>query len=232
MAEEKMTLSKRTAHTLSDRIQRGEYKSGDKLPNENELSAELGVSRTTLREAIHILASEGILHVYRGKGTYVTDQIDKVTDFSPSDGVFHEKKLTLRDLYETRLIFEPAAAALACQRATDEEIREILDLGEKTQNQFAKDAMDNRIIQCEMNFHDALIKASHNQFFNYFLPVINETIKLTFELDFKWKLVAEGAYNDNILIMDFLQRRDVEAMRSIMTIHLRRAVWTEQLDQK
>ena len=150
--------------------------------------------------------------------------------FRFTDGLFHEKKVTLRDLYEARLIFEPAAAALACQRATDEEIRKILELGEKTQNQFAKDAMDDKIIECEIAFHDALIEASHNRFFSYFLPVINQTIRMTFELDFKWDLVAEGAYNDNILIMDFLQKRDVEAMRSIMTIHLRRAVWTEQLD--
>ena len=48
------------------------FKEGDKLPNENDLSSELDVSRTTLREAIRILATNGVLEIRRGKGTYVT----------------------------------------------------------------------------------------------------------------------------------------------------------------
>ena len=46
---------------------------GDKLPNENELSKELQVSRTTLREGIRILVTRNILVIKRGKGTYVTN---------------------------------------------------------------------------------------------------------------------------------------------------------------
>ncbi|MDY0395514.1 GntR family transcriptional regulator [Virgibacillus halophilus] len=49
---------------------------GDKLPNENELSEELDISRTTLREAIRILVTNGILEIRRGKGTYVKEDID------------------------------------------------------------------------------------------------------------------------------------------------------------
>ena len=45
---------------------------GDKLPNENDLAAELGVSRSTLREAIRILTTSGVLEIRRGKGTFVS----------------------------------------------------------------------------------------------------------------------------------------------------------------
>jgi GntR family transcriptional repressor for pyruvate dehydrogenase complex len=45
---------------------------GDKLPNENDLAAELGVSRSTLREAIRILTTNGVLEIRRGKGTFVS----------------------------------------------------------------------------------------------------------------------------------------------------------------
>ena len=56
-------LSQRTAQILRDRINKEHiYQYGEKLPNENELSEELGVSRTTLREAIRILVSEGVLN--------------------------------------------------------------------------------------------------------------------------------------------------------------------------
>ena len=221
-------LAQRTADILHDRIVNQEiYKPGDKLPNENELSSELGVSRTTLREAIRILVTDGLLQVYRGKGTYVTDQVEEVTDNIPS---FNEQKVALKDLYEARLIIEPAAAALACRRATDEEIEEIVRLVEATQKQFESNAGSEEVIRREMAFHDALMRASHNQFFDYFLPVVNQTIQKTFELKYKWSVVADSAYNDNFMIIDFLRRRDSEAMRSIMTIHLRRAMWTEQLD--
>ena len=70
---QKENLSQRTAETLKKMIvEEQKYKYGEKLPNENELSQELGISRTTLREAIRTLISVGILVVKRGKGTYVS----------------------------------------------------------------------------------------------------------------------------------------------------------------
>ena len=209
MPQNKTNLAQRTADTLRAQIRSGEdYAPGSKLPNENHLSIDLGVSRTTLREAIRLLVAEGLLQVQRGKGPFVTER---------------------KDLYEARLIIEPAAAALACQRATDEEIEEIVRLVKATQEQFTHDFNNEEIIQREIAFHDALIRASHNQFFDHFLPVVNQTIQKTFELEYKWDAVAEGAYNDNFMIIDFLRKRDAEAMRSVMTIHLHRALWTEQL---
>ena len=227
MSRDRANLAQRTAEQLRREINEGDtYAPGSKLPNENELSLEMGVSRTTLREAIRILVAEGVLQVHRGKGTYVNARQEPLSDALPS---FHEQKVALKDLYKARLIIEPAAAALACQRATDEEIEEIVRLVKATQEQFHNDYNNQEIIQREIAFHDALIRASHNQFFDYFIPVVNQTIEKTFELEYKWEAVAEGAYNDNFMIIDFLRKRDAEALRSVMTIHLHRALWTEQL---
>ena len=72
-------LSQRTADTLRQMIlEKKIYTFGEKLPNENELSEKLGISRTTLREAIRTLVSEGILVVQRGKGTFVAEQADRL----------------------------------------------------------------------------------------------------------------------------------------------------------
>ena len=111
---QKENLSQRIADTLKRMIvDEHKYNYGEKLPNENELSQELGVSRATLREAIKTLISNGVLVVKRGKGTYVAEKIDQYSqDVNVND--FLNKKVTLRDLYETRLIFEPEAASLAC----------------------------------------------------------------------------------------------------------------------
>ena len=89
---------------------------GDKLPNEIELSEELNVSRTTLREAIRILVAYNILEIRRGKGTYVTEKVlEQPQDLERLSTV----KVNAKDLYEMRLIFEPEAAYLAAVRGTD-----------------------------------------------------------------------------------------------------------------
>ena len=69
-------LSQRTAETLRAQIlEEKKYRPGEKLPNENELAESIGISRTTLREAIRTLASEGLLEVRRGRGTFVAGSL-------------------------------------------------------------------------------------------------------------------------------------------------------------
>ena len=87
---------------------------GDKIPNENELSRELDVSRTTLREAVRILITNGVLEIRRGLGTYVREE--KETYAGMALGSLTDTKAGARDLYEMRLIFKPEAAALAAVR--------------------------------------------------------------------------------------------------------------------
>ena len=134
MQRDRENLSQRTADRLRELILRDQaYRRGEKLPNENELSEMLGISRTTMREAIRILVAEGVLVVRRGKGTFVAEQIDCYADSRIGIQNFTDLKVTLRDLYEARMIFEPEAAALACERASDEEIEHILELGGECQ---------------------------------------------------------------------------------------------------
>lgn len=222
-------LSQRIAETLKKMIvEEHKYNYGEKLPNENELSQELGVSRTTLREAIRTLISNGVLVVKRGKGTYVSEQFDQYAhELDVND--FMKKQITLRDLYETRLIIEPEAAALTCKRATDEEIEEILRLGEICQQELKKDPGGKARIDSESAFHGAILKASHNEFLGQFLPILTKAIQKTIELNYNLETIAEEAYEDHIMIMKFLKNRDSIGMKSALTIHLHHAVINEQI---
>lgn len=227
---QKENLSQRTAETLRAQIlEEKRYQYGEKLPNENELSETLGISRTTLREAIRILISEGLLVVKRGRGTFVSDQFDQYTDSSMDVQELFKMKVTLRDLYETRLIFEPQAAALACKRATDKEIEQILALGEECQRQVKLNPQGKDRIASESAFHGAIIKAAHNDFLSQFMPTLTQTIEQTFALNYNLDVIAEDAYKDHILIMDFLKKRDGEAIKSAVTIHLHHAVQHEKI---
>lgn len=223
------TLSQSTAEKLRTMIMKDQvYQFGEKLPNENVLSEELGISRTTLRESVKILVSEGILEVKRGRGTFVAEKLDQFAEGRIGVQDFTNMKITLRDLYEVRLIFEPEAAALACKRATDEEIANILKLGEECQKQLLINPQGKKRIKSESEFHGALLKASHNEFLSQFMPMLTETIEKTFALDFNLDVIAEDAYKDHILIMEFLEKRDSEALKSAVTIHLRHAILNEQ----
>ena len=127
------------------------------------------------------------------------------------------------------MIFEPEAAALACRRASDEEIDEILRLGQECQKQILKNPTGKERIASEAAFHGAIIKACHNEFLVQFMPILNETIEKTFDLKINLDVIAEDAYKDHILIMNFLEKRDAQALKSAVTIHLHHAAWTEQL---
>ncbi len=97
-----MTHKKTLAHQVADELMRlitdgKTYAPGEQLPGENILSQELGVSRNTLREAIHLLASQGVLEVYRGKGTFIAKDIPVFGDYGI--GQIDHLRTELKDLY-------------------------------------------------------------------------------------------------------------------------------------
>ena len=96
---------------------------GDKLPNENELSEELGVSRTTLREAVKFLIAHNVLEIKRGKGTYVADNKDLNEDYGLSE--LENLVMDSMDFFETRIMLEPTMANYAAKRATVDDIKEL-----------------------------------------------------------------------------------------------------------
>lgn len=121
---DKRSLTDQTIKELTEMITvKQTYKPGDKLPNELVLAEELGVSRTTLRDAITYLSSINVLERKRGKGTFVIDNEALHDDYGFNDLNFLQVKL--KDLYEVRLIVEPGMTAIAARKATDEDLQKI-----------------------------------------------------------------------------------------------------------
>ena len=201
------------------------FKGGDKLPNENILSEELGVSRTTLREAIRILAVGNVVEIQRGKGTFVKQEFEEhsLEALSPLTSA----KLNADDLYEMRLIFEPEAAYYATLRATDNELQRILKIGEKIESliQEGKD----RTVE-EQAFHRTIAKATHNEFMNRLMPIIQEAINKGVMLSETKKIAVKDTVADHKILMDFMRNRNAEGARNAMRIHILHAI--EQLELK
>lgn len=192
---------------------------GDKLPNEVELSQELGVSRATLREAIRTLSAQGVLEVRRGKGTFVAQQVAEMDDFGFSS--LEQIRGQLRDLFELRSIFEPRAAELACRRATAEELEEILHRGMEVER--CIQAGQDRT-QADRAFHAAIVRGTHNEFLVRLLPLIDQAVASALTAGEHQEQLAEDTRRDHALLMEFFRKRDGEGAGYAMAIHMRHSM--------
>lgn len=197
---------------------------GDKLPNELDLAEELNVSRTTLREAIRILVALDILEIQRGRGTYVKENaFKKQQDLEQLSNI----KVNAKDLYEMRLIFEPEAAYYAALRATDSEIKRIMEFGKKVEKEISnrQDRTDD-----EHSFHKAIAQATHNEFMNKLMPILYQAISKGVYLSLQSDKAIEDTINDHRMIMEFLAQRNAEGAKNAMKIHIMHAMKELGLD--
>ncbi|WP_342488220.1 FadR/GntR family transcriptional regulator [Cytobacillus sp. FSL W7-1323] len=195
------------------------FQPGDKLPNENELSEELNISRTTLREAIRILVTNGIVEIKRGRGTFIKEALD--IDHMQHFGLLTDAKINAKDLYEMRLIFEPEAAYYATIRASDQEMKRIIDYGLQIEEKIKK--KQDRTAE-EQKFHQSIVKATHNEFMEKLMPVIYQAIDKGVILSVEKEVAIKDTLTDHQMIMDFMMNRNPEGARSAMKIHILHAM--------
>ncbi len=213
-------LSEQAAEDILNMITvKKKYLPGDKLPNENDLSAELKISRTTLREAIRILITHNILEIKRGKGTYVVPKQNLRDDFCLDDAM--TAMVGLKDLMEIRLIIEPEIAYYAAKRASDKEIEKILYHGELIENKIRNG--EDRTEEEQM-FHNSIAKSTHNDFINRLMPIINQGIYKGVILSKEKCKTNDDTLIDHQVIMDYLKKRDADGARIAMKLHIIRGM--------
>ncbi|WP_162937972.1 FadR/GntR family transcriptional regulator [Kiloniella sp. EL199] len=157
-------LSEQLARTIGIRIVSGDVREGERFENEDILCEEFGVSRTVVREAMKRLSAKGLVQIRPRLGTSVLsrtrwslldpDVMDWCRIGKPSLEV-------LLELREMRAVLEPGAAALACQRANEEDVKEIwraykrMEVNVNNAEGFAK---------ADADFHVAILRATHNDY--------------------------------------------------------------------
>ena len=225
MESKRAKLSEQTADRMYEWIvEERRYPPGSKLPNENELSGAMGVSRTTLREAISFLVAQGVLDIRRGKGTFVVESLPaEGLDLTALAGV--RSRVRAKDLFEMRLIFEPATVALACQRASDEELEQIRKKARRVERIAAE---GGNWPLADQEFHWAIIKASHNEYMRRLYPIINSAVDEIMQISPSRQQMQDIALGDNRTILAFLLKRDEEGARCAMSIHMKHLINTLQ----
>lgn len=138
----------------------GELKPGDKLLSERDLAERLQVSRPSVREAIRSLELMGFVEIRRGGGTFVRDtNADEI--IRPLAMFLAVERSSLLEMFEVRRVFETAAATMAAERATAEEIARLEAALAAMRERFnARDSEKGE--EADVDFHYAIAEATHN----------------------------------------------------------------------
>ena len=153
-------ISDAVVSELETRILEGSLKPGVRLTSERELAVELGVSRPSLREAIHKRVSKGLLTTRHGGGTYVTDRLE-APFVGPWQEMLEGHPKIQSDLLEFREMLESQAAKLAAERTTEADI-ERLDAAYATLDSVYTANDLSACIDADVAFHQAIAEAAHN----------------------------------------------------------------------
>jgi GntR family transcriptional repressor for pyruvate dehydrogenase complex len=149
------------AEQIAGLIRETPLQPGERLPPETSLARQLGVGRTSVREALQKLQTLGLIEVVRGRGVFVSEPtIDDGHQAFARWSV--ERLFAIEDLLETRMTLEASAAALACGRASADEI-ETLEALNLDHLAAARSGDLREIVASDEKFHESLIAASHNK---------------------------------------------------------------------
>ncbi len=201
---------------IKNQIKKGILKPGEKLPSERELASLLGVSRTSVREAIKALSFSGYLEVIQGKGTYILEiatQYDEIVNF------FSEfSNYSLDYLMEARIMLEGEFARLAAANASQEEI----DVIERVFNEICNSKDTNTFFVKDLQFHLTIAKATHN-------PIMNGLMKIIVEMLYKetQKIIEisedtrENTIETTRDLVQAIKQRNAEKAKELMSEHIR-----------
>ncbi len=167
---------------------------GSQLPTEAELCATMGVSRTILREAVKTLVAKGMLVTGPRTGTRTRPPADwnlldpDVIRWRLEAGV---DQAFVRDILELRLAIEPEAAKLAAQRANDADITAIRSAyGDMVR---AVNTGSGGYLMADLVFHEAILAATHNQFFVALTPAVDALLRVSFQFSVKSRESARSS---------------------------------------
>lgn len=219
--ESRQPISHTIANQIEDAILSKKFPPGSKLPSEAELCKQFGVSRTSVREALRILNTHGLLSIEKGKGVFVLNfSSENVTNTMLK---FFEHRLEgdyAYDLIHARQMIEPGIAYYAAQNRTEEDLVELKESIEGIENNLTGDY--NLHTKYDLKFHLDLAKASKNNFMPLLLRPIQRLIpKVKSNILLSVDDARKSAVIYHQKIYDFVEKKDAVGARRMMAEHLK-----------
>lgn len=203
------------ANSIQQDILKRTYQPGDKLPPEQELKTMYNAGRGTVREALKALSRVGLVEIKRGaKGGVFVKEIDAQNAIDTVSLLIRHKRVSVKYISEFRELLEPASAAYAIERATDEniaEMKKLLEEGRKTLNNESE--IYQQFLEWELDMHLTLARISRNPLFEWLSGAIYIDYSPYRSMMKKDPKASEASLNDWMEIVDAMEKR--EAMRGI-----------------
>jgi GntR family transcriptional repressor for pyruvate dehydrogenase complex len=211
-------LYEQIVQQVEESIQKGNLKTGDKLPAERDLAEQFGVSRTAVREAVKALREKGLVEAFPGRGTFIMEStshtmrlsLDRMLKTSPGEASKY--------LAEVREIIEPEIAAMAATRAEADDLatmRESVTVMDDAKKE------PEAYIEADLDFHLALAEAAGNPII---LSLIDSIVGLLREQRMGIFQVdggpERGQYHHK-KILEAVEHRDPAGAREAMKAHMR-----------
>jgi DNA-binding FadR family transcriptional regulator len=215
------TAYQQVADQLRELILGGTLSSGDRLPSEADLAATFGVSRSTVREALRVLASQDLIHTTRGTtgGTFVsTVKFEQVSEYlETSIGLMSGRdSVTIAEMLEAREVLEVPSARLAALRREDDHLkalREAIERETRTRGRRGR-------FREHRNFHAIIVEAAGNRL----LSMMTEPVFRVLQAKFLSPDVPDEFWahvdHDHKEILAAIEDRDGEAAAAAMQKHL------------
>ncbi|HHW49824.1 MAG TPA: FadR family transcriptional regulator [Clostridiaceae bacterium] len=211
----KKSISDEVYKQFMNAIASGEWAPGSKIPSENELAATLGVSRISVRSALHKLASLGLVESRQGEGTFVCE-ISGEQYLNNLVPIIMLSKPDLKHLLEFRMIFDCEMAGLAAMRADEEKI-EKLKANLAHHKQLSHDI--KAAAECDFEFHYLIAQASANPLLTKIYMTLKD-IFLAGLYDIVAVMGTDNAFYYHNKIIDCIEARDSERARAVMREHI------------
>ncbi len=216
-ARAKPGLADRVYHLLYSRITNGDYPANQKLPSENALADEFGVSRPVLRAALERLRDQGFIHSRQGAGSYVREVKTVPLGFARVETI-----ADIQRCYEFRVCIEAMAARLAAARRDVAELEAI-----ETALSLMQGATDSHLHRedADFAFHLAIAEATNNQYFEASMRALREHIYVGMKLHGQ-SLMTDGAkalknvFDEHSAIFGAIRDGDGARAEQLMRAHL------------
>ena len=186
----------------------------DKLPNESILAEKMGVGRSSIREAMKLLASRNIVTIRQGSGTYIASSPGIIND--PLGFTFIENKQKLaEDLLSVRFLLEPSIAGMAAANASEKDIEKISQLCKEVETLILS---KKNHTEKDIEFHTAIAMSSKHRVVPRLIPVSNSSIPLFIQLT-NSNLIQETIETHRD-ITEAIRNHDIIRAQDAMYLHL------------
>ena len=209
-------LPDQIASRLIALITERQLKAGDRLPPERELAVTMGVSRSSLREALRALAMLGVAEMRQGDGTYLT-ALDPEALMKPVGLVLALSDSGLEELFEARKLVEPGLAALAAARIDDDAAAELVRCAESTPDVLEK---PEAFMWADIELHAQIARAASNAVLSRLLDSIAGMALASRRRTGQLVAVREQSVLDHREIAAAIAAHDADAAYTAMLRHL------------